>query len=67
MSRLSTLAAFAAIAVSANPGLLAAMPAPVAPRRPSLSLAPTSTDLGRLAAAEAKRARRAARRLRGAP
>lgn len=61
----ASLLALAAVALAANPALLQVLPGPVAPRRPSPPLSPSSADLERLLAAERKRARRAAQRLRG--
>lgn len=63
----SKLLALAAVALAAAPhlsvGYFDPLDRPI--RRPPPP--PTSDDIDRLAAAEAKRARRAARRLRGAP
>lgn len=66
MRSISSLLSLAAVAMgSVSPAAMAAMPIPSLPRRRLPPPLPTSTDLDRLAAAEAKRARRAARRLRG--
>lgn len=61
----ASLLALAAVALAAGPAGMAALAGPVAPRRPSPPLSPTDADLERLLAAERKRARRAAQRLRG--
>ena len=63
----SKLLAMAAVALAAAPHLPVGYFDPLErPTRPWKS-APTLEDLGRISAAEAKRARRAARPLRGAP